>query len=279
MDGGFEGWVGRTQTALDVIEPFTMAALAATLDRTDHDAMRPGALVPPLWTWARFLSAARMSDVGPDGHPKRGGFLPPVPLPRRMWAGSRLRIEAPLRVGDTIEKRSTLLKITEKTGKAGTMVFVTVGHETFVGDRLAIHEEQDIVYLAIPDRFQVPTPIAVPDCALKETISFDPVFLFRFSALTFNGHRIHYDRTYAETVEKYPGLVVHGPLQAICLYEAGARWSDGRPAASFDFKGVRPLFDFEPATIHGQPNERGLNLYMATGSGHVTMQASYNWAR
>jgi 3-methylfumaryl-CoA hydratase len=278
MDEGLEAWVGRTQTARDVIDPFAMSALAATLDRTDHAAMRPGAVVPPLWTWASFLTAARMSDVGPDGHPKRGGFLPPVPLPRRMWAGSRVRFDAPLKIGDAIEKRSTILKVAEKTGKAGTMVFVTVGHETFVDDRPAIREEQDIVYLAIPDRFQLPAPIPVPECEWKDTIAFDPVLLFRFSALTFNCHRIHYDRTYAETVEKYPGLVVHGPLQAIALYEAGARWSRGRPAARFDFKGVRPLFDFEPATVHGLPNGRGLDLYMATGSGHVTMQASYIWA-
>lgn len=276
-DGGFEAWVGRTQSVQDIMHPFALQALAATLDRPDHADFVAGATVPPLWTWLQFLSASRLEDVGPDGHPKRGGFLPPVPLPRRMWAGSRITFAAPVTVGAAVEKHSTILKVTEKTGKAGTMVFVTVGHETHVAGQVAMREEQDIVYLAIPDTFGLPTPIPVPDGEWTQPIAFDPVFLFRFSALTFNGHRIHYDRTYAQSVEKYPGLVVHGPLQAIILYEAGARWSQGRPATRFDFKGVRPLFDFEPAMIRGRARPDGVDLFMATAEGHVTMQASYLW--
>jgi 3-methylfumaryl-CoA hydratase len=235
--------------------------------------------LPGVFNWLYFLKFAPMSDVGPDGHPKRGGFLPPVELPRRMWAGSRCRFLSPIRVGDEAEKISTIQKIEQKSGKAGEMVFVTVHHEIRVGGQTAIEEEQDIVYMGIPEAFRLPAPIALPPCDWREIVPVDPVLLFRFSAVTFNGHRIHYDRSYAMEVEKYPGLVVHGPLQAVLLFDAACRHEPARTPAQFDFRGVRPLFDFETATVNGRTRDDGATeVFTATGDGAVCMQATVKWA-
>ncbi len=214
-------WVGRREIVSERIGEAPARALAATLDRTAAIPTEPGSALPGLFNWLYFLKFAPMSEIGPDGHPKRGGFLPPVELPRRMWAGSRCRFHAPLRIGDEAEKISTIRKVETKAGKAGVMVFVTVHHAISVGGVTAIEEEQDIVYMGIPETFRLPAPVDLPPCEWSETVPVDPVMLFRFSAVTFNGHRIHYDRTYAKDVEKYPGLVVHGPLQAVAAVRGG----------------------------------------------------------
>ncbi|WP_294533546.1 MaoC family dehydratase N-terminal domain-containing protein [uncultured Rhodoblastus sp.] len=278
-DEPWKDWVGRQEIAYDRIGEAPARALAATLNRSVDLAVDPGAALPAVFNWLYFLKFAPMSEVGPDGHPKRGGFLPPVELPRRMWAGSRCRFGAPIRVGDEAEKISTIRKIEHKSGKAGEMVFVTVHHEIRVGGQTAIEEEQDIVYMGIPETFRLPAPIPLPPCDWREIVAVDPVLLFRFSAVTFNGHRIHYDRSYAMEVEKYPGLVVHGPLQAVLLFDAACRREPNRTPAGFDFRGVRPLFDFDTATVNGRSRDDGATeIYTATGDGAVCMQATMQWA-
>jgi 3-methylfumaryl-CoA hydratase len=164
---------------------------------------------------------ARHSEIGPDGHPKRGGFLPPVPLPRRMWAGSRLTFVQPVRVGDALTRESRILDVSGKEGRTGHLVFVTVRHDYSLASGLAITEEHDIVYRDNPQPGQpAPKPTPAPtDSQFSREIVPDPVLLFRYSALTFNGHRIHYDRSYVTEVEGYPGLIVHGPLIATLLLD------------------------------------------------------------
>ncbi len=275
----WQDWVGRTDVQTDVITAAPVRALAATLNQADAIAAEAGAPLPPPWIWLYFLPFAPMAEVGPDGHPKRGGFLPPIPLPRRMWAGSACTFHAPVRIGDTVTRTSTIANVAEKSGKTGAMVFATVRHEVRVGDVLAIEETQDIVYLPIPDRFAPPPPTPVPACDWREPVAIDPVLLFRFSALTFNGHRIHYDRTYATEVEKYPGLVVHGPLQAVLLFDAARRHAPGRTPTRFAFRGLRPLFDFDAVTLQGRAREDGgADLFSANAEGAIGMQASVHWA-
>ena len=270
-------WVGRQESARDLIGRAPAEALAATLDRPGD--LAPGTALPGVFNWLYFLKFAPMSEIGPDGHPRRGGFLPPVELPRRMWAGSRCRFPAALAVGDEAEKISTIEKIEPKSGKAGEMVFVTVAHEIRVGGRLAIEEAQDIVYMGIPDTWRPPPPQPAPPADWREEVAIDPVRLFRYSAVTFNGHRIHYDRAYATEVEKYPGLVVHGPLQATLLFDAACRHAPGRIPARFDFRGVRPLFDFDAAALCGRAREDGgMDVFTANGEGSVCMQATMHWA-
>jgi 3-methylfumaryl-CoA hydratase len=266
-------WAGRTETVADTLCVFPARGLAALFDL--DWVPQAGETLPPLWAWLYFLAVAPQSGIGPDGHPKRGGFLPPVALERRMWAGGRLSFHGPLRLGEPARKRSEILKIEEKDGKAGPMVFVTVRHEVTGAAGLAIAEEQDIVYLRMPDRFAPPPGKTLPDgLAFEDGFAAGAVALFRFSALTFNGHRIHYDLPYARDVEKYPGLVVHGPLQALLLFEAARRRHPGRPVTAFDFRAVRPLFDFDRVRIAGKPDgAEALDLFTANGDGLVSMQA------
>jgi 3-methylfumaryl-CoA hydratase len=256
MSQAWSAWIGRTQEARDVIAAGPARALAATLDHDDVEFGR-GAEIPGLWVWLFFLPHARMRDIGPDGHPKRGGFLPPIAAPRRMWAGSRSTFHAPLRIGDALIRTSTIEAIAEKPGRSGDLTFLTLRHRVESETALIYEEEQDIVFMPIPERFSPPSPVAPPQCAWTDAVSVDPVLLFRFSALTFNGHRIHYDRAYAQDVEHYPGLVVHGPLQAVLMFDAALRHSPGRRPAHFAFRGLRPLFDFDRISIRGAPLDDG----------------------
>lgn len=277
-DSDWQVWIGRTEVLSDLIVPTPARALAATLDRSDLAGLKFGDPLPAIWTWLYFLSLTPASAIGSDGHRRRGGFLPPVPLERRMWAGSRCTFHAPIRIGDEIERTSTILKISEKIGSAGPMVFVTVRHVVARNGQPLTEEEQDLVFLAIPDRFSPPAPTPSPPCDWSEAAAMNPVLLFRFSALTFNGHRIHYDRTYATEVEHYPGLVVHGPLQAVLLFDAACRHAPERTPATFAFRGVRPLFDFEATTVNGRARgDDGLDLFTANGDGAVCMQAALDW--
>ena len=273
-----QDWVGRSQEVADTIHPLHVRAFSATLNRPL--AATPGERLPELWHWLYFLPTVPRSEIGPDGHPKRGGFLPPVALDRRMWAGGRLTFHGELRVGDAVTQRSEILKVSEKEGRAGRMVFVTVRHETSSPRGLAIEEEQDIVYVAMPDAWVPPPPVPPPaDAAWAEEVPVDTVLLFRFSALTFNAHRIHFDLPYATAVEKYPGLVVHGPLQAMLLMDLARRHMSDHQPAGFTFRGVRPLFHFERLQLLGRPAaEGGHELFTANGEGATTMQASIRWA-
>ena len=277
-EDGWRAWIGRTEVLSDRVAETPARALAATFDRADLAGLRPGDALPGVWIWLYFLAVAPSSAIGPDGHPKRGGFLPPVPLARRMWAGSRCTFHAPILVGDALERTSTIVKVAEKVGGAGPMVFVTVHHAIARAGALLMEEEQDLVFLDIPARFSPPAPTPLPACDWSEVAPIDPVRLFRFSALTFNAHRIHYDRTYATEVERYPGLVVHGPLQAALLFDAASRRGPGRTPAAFAFRGMRPLFDFDAVSVSGRAHDPdGLELFTANGEGAVGMQATLDW--
>jgi 3-methylfumaryl-CoA hydratase len=277
-NSGLQAWIGRTDLRTDEILAFPAKAFAATLNQAGSTPWQPGADLPELWAWLYFLPLVPMSEIGSDGHPRRGGFLPPIALERRMWAGSRCVFHGALRIGDHAERISTILKIAEKTGKAGPMVFVTVRHEIRSAGHLVFEEEQDIVFVAMPDRQVTPDPVPLPPCDWQETVAVDPVLLFRFSAITFNGHRIHYDRDYATKVEKYPGLVVHGPLQALMLFEAARRRTPGRRPARFEFRGIRPLFDQDAVTLNGRArDDGGVDLFTGTAGGDMGMQASLHW--
>lgn len=278
-DGAWQDWVGRSQTLRDTVGAFPARALALTLNQDNGQKLAEGDPVPAIWTWMNFLPLSLMSEVGSDGHPRRGGFTPPIDLPRRMWAGSRCTFEAPVRIGDSVERTSTITKIAEKSGAAGPMVLMTTTHEVRTNGALAMREEQDIAFIAIPERFMPPAPSPLPPCEWREKLTVDPVMLFRFSALTFNGHRIHYDLSYATEVERYPGLVVHGPLQAIMLYDSALRHAPkGVRPARFQFRGMRPLFDFDAITLNGRSDESGeMHVYTANGEDLIGMQARIGW--
>ena len=247
------GWLGRSERRTDLVTATPLAALAATLDRDDPEPM-PGSDVPPLWHWLYFTPLARQSEIGPDGHARRGGFLPPVPLPRRMWAGGRLEFNHPLQVGDEITRTSRIVSIDGKTGRSGALVFVTVRHEVTNARGVALSEEHDIVYRDDPlPGAAAPAPQPAPaDAAFSRQIVPDPVLLFRYSALTFNGHRIHYDRSYVTEVEGYPGLIVHGPLIATLLLDLLRREQPQAWVRRFAFTAVRPVFDIHPFTVCGR---------------------------
>lgn len=273
-----ENWIGRTEAMSDVVTAAPFAALSATLDR---DPARPadGASLPALWHWLYFLPVHRQSDIGPDGHAKRGGFLPPVPLPRRMWAGSQIEFHRPLRVGDRVDRVSTIANVTEKSGRTGPLVFVKVRHEIRANgaSEVAITEFHDIVYREAPkpdDLAPAPQPAPANPAWEKQWVP-DDVLLFRYSALTFNGHRIHYDRRYVTEIEGYPGLIVHGPLIATLLVDL-LRWQ--RPDArvvKFEFRAVRPTFDLHPFFVCGdpQPDGKAFHLWGRDHDGWLTMDA------
>ncbi|MDE2452237.1 MAG: MaoC family dehydratase N-terminal domain-containing protein, partial [Burkholderiales bacterium] len=222
-------WIGRTTIAEDQVTPVPLRALAATLDRDDPPPAE-GEPISPCWHWLYFLPLHRQSEIGPDGHPRRGGFLPPVPLPRRMWAGSQIEFQRPITVGQSLVRRSLIEDVRMKEGRSGPLVFVKVLHEVQADGQPAIAERHDIVYRDMPQPGE-PAPAGTPapdDAQWTRQIVPDDVLLFRYSALTFNGHRIHYDRRYVTGVEGYPGLVVHGPLIATLLLDLLRRH---RPAA------------------------------------------------
>ena len=254
-------------------------ALSATLDRADPPPAA-GAAVPPPWHWLYFTPLAPQSEIAADGHARRGLFLPPVPLPRRMWAGGRLQFNAPLQVGDAITRESRIDDVTIKEGRSGSLVFVDVHHAIRNDRGVAVTEEHDIVYRDKP-RADAPAPdpqVASDDEDFAREVVPDPVLLFRYSALTFNGHRIHYDRTYASEVEGYPGLVVHGPLIATLLLDLLRREMPRAAVRRFFFKAVRPLFDIHPFTVCGR-RERGtetkqITLWARDHEGLLAMQAS-----
>jgi 3-methylfumaryl-CoA hydratase len=273
-----KAWIGRSETVHDRIGATPAKALNATLDHAPM-AVEDGWPLPPLWHWLYFLPLHRQSEIGPDGHAKRGGFLPPVPLPRRMWAGSQFEFRAPVRVGDAVERTSTIADVTVKEGRTGTLVFVKVRHELRCNGAAdpAIVEFHDIVYRDAKRPGDVePPPQAAPDApAWQRVIVPDDVLLFRYSALTFNGHRIHYDRRYVTEVEGYPGLVVHGPLIATLLMDLLRRSAPDADVAGFRFKAVRPNFDLNPFRVCGDPQSDGkaIRLFAQDHDGWLTMDA------
>jgi 3-methylfumaryl-CoA hydratase len=274
-------WIGNSETNSETIAPFPANALAATLDRGDP-AYANGDELPPLWHWLHFLPVSPLAEAGPDGHPARGGFLPPVPLPRRMWAGSRLCFPAPLRIGDAATKVSTVRRMEMKQGKSGPLVFVTVGHAVSVGGIAAIDEEHDIVYRenAAPGTAAPPPPQSPGDAQFTRAITPDPVLLFRYSALTFNSHRIHYDQPYVTGVERYPGLIVHGPLLATLMLDNLRRAHPDRAVASFSFRALSPVFDTAPFVVCGALAEDAASarLWVRHESGGLAMEGAASFA-
>jgi 3-methylfumaryl-CoA hydratase len=271
-------WIGKTERSSDVVTATPYAALAATLD---WPAERPeaGTPLPALWHWLYFLPLYRQSEVGPDGHAQRGAFLPPVSLPRRMWAGSQFEFSRPLRVGDSVTRHSTIVDITQKQGRSGALVFVKVRHEIHRADEPspALVEFHDLVYRDAPTAAAAapqPTP-AHETPSWEREINPDPVLLFRYSALTFNGHRIHYDRRYVTEVEGYPGLVVHGPLIATLLLDLLRREMPDADLGEFRFKAIQPLFDLEAFWVCGRmSNDNAVHLWARNREGRLAMDAT-----
>lgn len=281
-------WIGRrTEVAVDVIDERRVADLAATLD--EGRAPARGDALPELWHWMLFAPMKRPADLGRDGHPQLGDFLPPVPHARRMWAGGRLQFHAPLRVGQTLRRTSEVADVRLKTGRSGTLVFVTVRHLIHRGRRAwpVLTEEHDIVYRPM-DAAHASTPTAVPASApataspasaatprMRHTVAPDPVLLFRYSALTANGHRIHYDGDYARQVEGYPGLVVHGPLIVTLLLQLLRRQGSQPRLHALEYRALHPAF--EPGLLHlnGAPGETpsAFDLWATDDGGTRLMQA------
>jgi 3-methylfumaryl-CoA hydratase len=265
MSEDFSASVGRSETVVDTLEGSRTNALRAALGETER--LEAGAPLPLLHHWLYFWDVRSPEGLGPDGHPKRGGFLPPVPLPRRMWAGGRVKFLQPLLVGERAERVSTILKVEAKSGRSGDLVFVTVRHDLSGARGLAVVEEQDIVYRDAAAAGSVAAPArgtAAPNAAWRRDLDPDSILLFRYSALTMNGHRIHYDRPYAIDEEAYPALVVHGPLQATLLIDLAAK-SVTSPISGFDFRGQAPAFDGTPLHVCGEPTETGANVWTEQG--------------
>lgn len=261
MSDDFSAWVGKSEMAVDVLEPARSNALSAALGNPAPRAA--GDDLPLLHHWLYFWNVQPPQGLGTDGHPAKGGFLPPVPLPRRMWAGGRVQFLQPLKLGDTVTKTSTILKVETKVGRSGTLVFVTVRHELAGSDGLAISEEQDLVYRDAAAPGSIPAPAASgpePSAAWRADVDPNTTLLFRYSALTMNGHRIHYDLPYAADEEAYPALVVHGPLQATLLVGLAER-NLGKPITGFDFRGQSPAFAGTPLNVLGEATDEGASVW------------------
>ena len=271
------GWIGRSETRRDGIGAAPLVALSALLDRDDAPP-RAGDAAPPLAHWLYFLPAYRQSEAGPDGHALKGDFLPPVPLPRRMWAGSRLEFIRPLTVGSDASRVSTIKDVTMKEGRSGPLVFVTVRHEVSDAHGPVLTDEHDIVYRGEAALKAKDTPAPSGE-QWRRQIQPDPVLLFRYSAVTFNSHRIHYDYPYATKVERYPGLVVHGPLTATLLVDLLRRNVAQPRLRTFSFRALKPLFDTAAFATCGLPDEKGraASLWTRDDAGAVTMQAEAAW--
>ncbi|OMH38887.1 MaoC family dehydratase N-terminal domain-containing protein [Motiliproteus sp. MSK22-1] len=270
----YSNWVNRTEHSRDQLDANRVRSLAATLDSNQScDNSSP---LPPLWHWIFFNPQHNTADLGPDGHARKGGFLPPIDLPRRMWAGGRFKFVQPLLIGDQLTRLSTIRKVQLKEGRSGALAFVTVEHKiqgSAGGDWI---EEHDIVYRPAAEspwqKARVPEIDSEP-ADWSQEIRPDPVLLFRYSALTFNGHRIHYDREYCQQQEGYPGLIVHGPLTATLLLELLKRNLPEATVKSFTFRALRPLFDHLPYSIHGRVENNVVRLWAKDSQQQRAMEA------
>jgi 3-methylfumaryl-CoA hydratase len=274
---GLRAWIGRTESSVDKVTAAPVSALSATLDRDDAFPRR-GDPLPILWHWLYFLPMHRQSELGLDGHARLGGFLPPVPLPRRMYAGSRVDIVHPLCVGDAMVRVSRIVDVSQKEGRTGPLVFVRVRHEISRDDRLAVTEEQDIVYRNSPGPDDPPPRVqrAPGDATWQREIHADEVLLFRYSALTFNGYRIHYDRPFATRIQGYPGLVIHAPLIATLLADLVRRNLPQATLSSVSFRAISALFDTGPFFVCGRPDSdgRAVALWARDSEGRLAVEAT-----
>ena len=281
MEAGLTGWVGRSRSVHDEVSAVLIRRMAATLDQEVD--LAPGSAIPPHWITILFDDAQPQSSLGADGHPSKGEFLPPVPLPRRMLGGRRLFFHEPARIGDALERRSEIVSITPKTGRTGQLVFVGVRH-TITGPRGVVAvEEHDIAYreAAAPGAKEAKAEApAEPEPAWDEAFTPDPVLLFRYSALAFNGHRIHYDADYTREVEGYPALVVNGGLTSLMLLEAAGRHAGGRKLASYAARTIRPLFVGRDFRLRGTAidSEGKARLWAADPDGAALLRIDLEYA-
>jgi 3-methylfumaryl-CoA hydratase len=269
-----KAWIGRTEEAEDLVTPRLVSEYRATL--APHLAPVAEGGAPLALHWCLAPPVAAMAALGPDGHAAKGEFLPPVPLPRRMWAGGQITTNGPLRAGDLVRRRSRIADVAVKQGKTGTLYFVSVDHEYATERGVALTERHDIVYReAASTSRNAPAPAKREDMPadLAWEIDATPTLLFRYSALTFNGHRIHYDMPYATQVEGYPGLVVHGPLQASLMFNLAAVLGGGAPK-SFRYRGLSPLFAGQPFRVKGARGQDGaIRCWTENAEGGIAMQA------
>jgi 3-methylfumaryl-CoA hydratase len=278
-----QDWIGRIRFLADTADLGRAAAMQAMLE-SPEEPLAEGDALPELWHWIYFWEAARQSGLGPDGHAARGEFLPPIELPRRMWAGSRLFWLRPLRLGLPLMKQSEIANIRLKQGRSGRLAFVTVRH--IVSDPVGalMEEEHDIVYreAARPGEPPAQGRPSEREPVWRREVTPDPVLLFRYSALTFNGHRIHYDRSYVTEVEGYPGLIVHGPLLATLMVDLARRHAadigGGKRIARFRFRALAPVFDTAPFTVCGAPDETGAELWVEGPERRLCMEGRVDWA-
>jgi 3-methylfumaryl-CoA hydratase len=270
-------WIGRTTEASDFVTPQLVKGLRATLFLPIGEP-KPGDAAPYTVHWCLAPPVVAASELGADGHPSRGGFLPPVPLPRRMWAGGELEFFDTLRVGDEVTRSSCIKDVGLKTGSTGTLCFVAVNHEITTPRGTAIRERHDIVYRDVTPSSSAPAKAAppVPVTKHRETHFADPVLLFRYSALTFNGHRIHYDRDYVTKVEGYPGLIFHGPMQAALQIEFAAKLRRLVPK-KFAYRGVQPLFEGSEFSVNANETADGMETWTANSEGQPTMKGTATW--
>jgi 3-methylfumaryl-CoA hydratase len=271
-------WIGKQEVRTDSVTLAPLVNFVATLDSGDP-APKLGDPIPPAAHWLYFLPDTRQSELGPDGIAKRGGLLPPVPLPRRMWAGGRIRFERSLRVGAALSRNTVVADVSVKEGRTGKLVFVLMRHEIADEHGIAIHEEQDIVFRDSPDPKAPPVKPqpAPPGAVWRREVRPDPTLLFRYSALTFNTHRIHYDRPYTTGIEGYPALLVHGPLIATLLMDL-CRRQHAKRLVRFDYRAASPLFDNAPFTLNGRPDGDQAQVWAANAEGGVAMLADAAFA-
>jgi 3-methylfumaryl-CoA hydratase len=270
-------WIGRSTEASDIVTAQLVKGLRATLF-LEIGEPKGGEAAPFTAHWCLAQPVFPMSELGPDGHPARGGFLPPVPLPRRMWAGGELEFLDALRVGDEVTRTSRIADVTMKTGSTGVLCFVSVDHLITTPRGIAIRERQDIVYRDVSAAPSAPVkPVAPPPAQHRESHMADSVLLFRYSALTFNGHRIHYDRDYVTRVEGYPGLIFHGPMQAALLVEFAAKLHGGAAPKKFSYRGVQPLFEGSDFSVNANAAGAGMELWTANSAGQPTMKGTATW--
>ena len=275
MSDAIERWIGKTETTIGKVCDHRAAMLHATVGTANAQAPRTGDVAPLLWHWTAFAPTVPMHELAHDGHQHRGGFLPPVSHPRRMWAGGELTFHAPIHIGADLRQTSTIRSIERKSEK---MVLVAVGHEIHDGDTRVVSEIHNIVYIDIPPSYAPPKPRPVPDQPVFSIAEEMPITrLFRYSAATFNAHRIHYDLSYAQDIENYPGLLVHGPMQATLMLAHAARHA-GRAPKHFTYRGVYPMFHDEPLTVVGfDETETTLSVCTTKPGSHQGMTGTVTW--
>ncbi|WP_322084583.1 FAS1-like dehydratase domain-containing protein [Burkholderia sp. BCC1972] len=264
-------WVGQTRTDHDILSSRHARLMAATLGLAQSGLVE-GAALPPLWHWLYFLSGEPPAALGRDGHPARGGFLPPVTLPNRMWAGGQLEFHAPVPLDARVEKHSTVVSVDHKQGRSGELVFVKVRHELLHAGNRVLTEHHDIVYKGATATGSAAANVGIPAAQHSRRIEPDATMLFRYSALTFNGHRIHYDADYCREVEGYPNLVIHGPLNATLL-AAFAQEVSGRPVKTFSYRGLKPAMVGNALTLNAAHDGDRLVLWVALPHGSMSMRA------